>query len=262
MFFHQSHNSRSNNNYNAFIYQDTSWAPHFHKNFELLYVLEGEVPLQVNDRTATLRTGECAIILSNQIHSFTVGADTRVWVAVFSEDYVPEFASYIKEKQGMGIAFVPDTEVATLLERRLIFGTDSFMMRRAGLYAVCDQYREKMETEPRRTRNDDLICHVLDYIEQHFREDITLESVAEQFGYEYHYLSRLLNRKYSIRFRSILNDYRIADAVHELETGEKSIADIALSCGFQSIRSFNDVFLTQKGITPAEYRAGKSKDPT
>ena len=35
---HQQHNSRGNNNYNAFTYSNTVWPPHFHKNFELILV--------------------------------------------------------------------------------------------------------------------------------------------------------------------------------------------------------------------------------
>ena len=41
MIFHQPHNSKTNYNYNAFFYQKEKWDPHFHKNFEVIYVLEG-----------------------------------------------------------------------------------------------------------------------------------------------------------------------------------------------------------------------------
>ncbi len=81
-----------------------------------------------------------------------------------------------------------------------------------------------------------------------------MQKIAAEFGYEYHYLSRLLNRRYNIRFRKILNEYRIEAAVREIEKGEKGITEIALSCGFQSIRTFNDVFFAEKGVSPSEYR--------
>lgn len=261
MPMHQGHNSYANFNYNAYTYCNKGWMPHFHKNFEVICVLRGEMDLSVNDSVTHLCQGQYAMILSNQIHSFFADANTMVWVAVFSEDYVPEFASFIKEKQGREPCFVPDEEVLELVLHQLILGNASDMMRRACLYAICDQFRTHVPLESRKTKNDQLICRVLDYVEEHYMEDISLRGVAEVFGYEYHYLSRLLNRRYNIRFKNILNEYRTEAASEELEKGEKSITDIALSCGFQSIRNFNEVFLAMKGCTPGEYRAGMRQNP-
>lgn len=255
MLKHQGHNSYANHNYNAYTYCNTGYQPHFHKNFELIYVLRGKLPLNVNESTVTLDTGQFALILSNRIHSFTADASTLVWVAVFSEDFVPEFASYVKDKQEKEVAFYADEEITALLLRYLIFGEASTMMRRACLLAICDQYRKAVPLEKQRNNNDRLICRVLDYIEAHYTENVTMKEISETFGYEYHYLSRLLNRGYNIRFRKILNAYRVEEAVRLIEKGELGITEIALSCGFQSIRSFNDVFFAEKGCSPREYRS-------
>ena len=262
MPMYQGHNSYSNFNYNAYTYCNKGYMPHFHKNFEVICVLRGEMDLSVNDSVTHLNEGQYAMILSHQIHSFFADANTMVWVAVFSEDFVPEFASYIREKQGSTQRFVPDEEVSDMVLHQLILGNASDLMRRACLYALCDQFRAHVPMEPRKTKNDQLICRVLDYVEEHYREDISLRGVAEVFGYEYHYLSRLLNRHYNIRFKNVLNEYRTEAAASALESGEKSITDIAFSCGFQSIRSFNDVFFAMKGCTPGEYRSGIRCTPT
>lgn len=256
MPMHQGHNSYANFNYNAFTYRNHGWMPHFHKNFEVICVLKGKLSLNINESVTLLEEGDFAMILSNQIHSFFADANTMVWVAVFSEDFVPEFASFVKEKQGKTQKFQPSEEVAELIWEQLILGNASDMMRRACLYALCDRFCAEVELEERKNKNDRLICHILDYVEEHYMEDISLYSVAEAFGYEYHYLSRLLNQSYNIRFKSILNAYRVEAAAGRLEKGEENITDIALLCGFQSIRSFNDVFLSVKGCTPREYRDG------
>ena len=73
-------------------------------------------------------------------------------------------------------------------------------MKKACFYAACDQFIKKIPMHERKEKNDDLICQIIDHIELHFTEDITLSSVAESFGYEYHYLSRILNQKYNISF--------------------------------------------------------------
>ena len=48
MIVHQQHNSLGNHNYNAFFYDNCEWFYHFHKNYELIYILSGEVELTLN----------------------------------------------------------------------------------------------------------------------------------------------------------------------------------------------------------------------
>ena len=103
-------------------------------------------------------------------------------------------------------------------------------------------------------RNEELIGQILDYIAEHYRQPISLSSVAEAFGYEYHYLSRMLNKDYGISFSRMVNEYRIDHALRLLEETELSITEIASESGFQSIRSFNLSFKKYTGETPANYR--------
>ncbi len=250
---HQGHNSYGNNNYNAYTYNNTNWQTHFHKNLELIYALQGEILLTVNENEMTVPTGVCAMILSNQIHSFTVGNDALAWVLVFSEDFVPEFASFIKDKQGSTPIFRLEDEIDDLLRQNFILGETSMLMKKACLYAVCDQYLKQIRLEERKTKNDLLICRVLDYIETHFCEDITLESIAQEFGYEYHYLSRILNQNYNIRIKKIINEHRVDKAIQLLEDENLTMTELSMRCGFQSIRTFNEVFHSVTGQIPSQY---------
>ena len=255
MIWHQGNNSRGNRHYNAYTYSNVEWKPHFHKGFELIYAIKGEIEINVNDGGCRLCEGQFALLLSNQIHAFRVNGDAMVWVAVFSEDFVPEFALRVKEKQGTRHVFEAEDTVREMLFHHLIFSEPSDMMRRACLLAICNEYLKCVPLEQGRKKNDLLIIRVLDYVEAHYTENITLRSVAQEFGYEYHYLSRLFNKGYNIRFRDILNAHRLESAVRELERGEKGITEIALACGFQSIRTFNEIFFAEKGVSPREYRA-------
>ena len=103
---HQSENSKGNKHYNAFTYGNKAYSTHFHKSPELLYVLKGHLELKVNDQESVLTEGEWGVVLSKQLHSFRAGRDCLVWVAVFSEDFVPEFASFVKNKQGKTSGFL------------------------------------------------------------------------------------------------------------------------------------------------------------
>lgn len=254
MFTHQAENSRSNYHYNSFIYTNTEWKPHFHRSFELITVLEGALTLQINDRSFFVPCGRFALVLPNQIHSFSVDRTSRVWVGVFSEDFVPNFAHTVKGRQGQDAVFSLPEDSAAFFCKKMIESQPSTLLRQACLYTACDAYLQEIPLEERRAGNDHLIGDVLDYVAAHFTEALTLQRIARDLGYEYHYLSRLLNQRYRISFRDLVNDHRTALACRLLEERELLVTEIALRCGFQSIRTFNEVFLENTGKTPSAYR--------
>ena len=254
MIFHQPGNSRGNFHYNALTYSGKEYAPHFHKNMELILVQTGTMQVTVNGETQKLSAGQGAMILSNQIHSFSVPEGAACWVAVFSEDFVPYFSSLIKSKQGSTFLFEPTPAVAALIRSNLVNGDCSRLMQKACFYAVCDNYLQQVELEPRQEKSSFLVGQLLDWIAQHYTEDISLKQAAEAFGYEYHYLSRLLNRNFAISFTGILAAYRVEHAVQLLQTTDLSITQIAERSGFQSIRGFNLSFRKITGKTPMDYR--------
>ena len=65
MIVHQQHNSLGNHNYNAFFYDNCEWFYHFHKNYELIYILSGEVELTLNGTGYLLAADTFALILPN-----------------------------------------------------------------------------------------------------------------------------------------------------------------------------------------------------
>ena len=98
---------------------------------------------------------------------------------------------------------------------------------------------------------------MLNWIGENAAEDITLKQLAQTFGYDYHYLSRLLTNEYGINFRQLVNQYRVDAAIHLLESTDIPITQIALKSGFQNVRTFNHVFKEFLGHTPREHRTAK-----
>jgi len=70
----------------------------------------------------------------------------------------------------------------------------------------------------------------------------TLEDVIEQTGVNY------------VRY---LNITRVSQAAEQLSNGGKSITQIAMDCGFNSVRSFNRTFKEIMGCTPSDYISQK-----
>lgn len=257
MIHHQSANSVGNYHYDPMLYQDQVFMPHFHKNLEWIYVLNGTLNVTVNDREQPMHPGDSALVLSNQIHALEPVGEVQYFVAVFSEDHVPVFTKEIRTKQGETFRFRCSEAVDALLRTYLIEGECSLCMRKACLYALCDQFLQSVPLEKRTEKSDFLVGRVLDYIAEHYTENITLKQCAEHLNYDYHYLSSMLKNNYKISFRKTLNGYRLDTAIAMLDRGDRSLTEIAFASGFQSVRSFNDVFRRQIGKTPGEVKAGR-----
>lgn len=92
------------------------------------------------------------------------------------------------------------------------------------------------------------------YIEQHYREDFTMEQLAAACFISsstlYHQFKKEL-RSSPVQFR---NEIRIEKAAAQLRSSDLSIQEIALQNGFHSAAYFFEVFKNHSGLTPAEYR--------
>lgn len=99
---------------------------------------------------------------------------------------------------------------------------------------------------------------ILEYIDDHYMEEITLEGVAYMAGFSKYHFSRLFKQYTDFTFCDYLCYRRIKAAEKYLEMPDLSITEVALQSGFPSISTFNRLFKQQKGITPSEYRGKKN----
>lgn len=251
MIFHQPFNSKMNFNYNAYIYSNTGYDSHFHSNYELIYVFEGEMQVFVNAREFILRGGNTLLISPFAVHSFKVPADTRAWVGVFSKDFVADFASKNGHRQFS--SFTLPQEQVGLLKTQLFFeGKPEHYSCKAFLYLVCAECKKQAKVIS--SENKGFRDAVISTISREFQNDISLKELAENLGYEYHYFSSLFHKCFNMDYKKFINLFRFERACKLLETENQAITEIYTLCGFSSLRNFNRVFKEMSGITPLEYK--------
>lgn len=127
----------------------------------------------------------------------------------------------------------------------------------ACLNRLADEYIEK---ESCRTETDSeeqthyLIKEAREYITEHYFEDLTLGSVAEQIGISGGYLSTLFMQQLGVGFVEYLHEIRIDRACGYLEQNYLKNYEIAYKVGFRDEKYFSRVFKKIKGMSPKEYR--------
>ena len=107
---------------------------------------------------------------------------------------------------------------------------------------------------------EELTIKLLYYIQQNYDKVITLKDLANEMGYNYTYLSNMFNKIFGCGFSKFVNTFRSNNAAELLRTTNKSMVQISNACGFESIRSFNEQFKQNYGVTPSDYRAHRSKE--
>ena len=102
-------------------------------------------------------------------------------------------------------------------------------------------------------REQDLPSRLLLYIGEHFREEISAESIAQAFGYSGDHLAKSFRSCFRMGIARYINTLRLKNAVVLMRENKRSITDCALESGFGSLRTFYRVFAEEFGCSPREY---------
>jgi YesN/AraC family two-component response regulator len=98
------------------------------------------------------------------------------------------------------------------------------------------------------------IDKVLEYMNNHFQENVTLKDLAKIVSMTEVSFSRFIKKRTGNTFVDTINEIRIGHASRMLIEDSGSIADVAVNCGFNNISNFNRVFKSKKHCTPKEFR--------
>lgn len=139
---------------------------------------------------------------------------------------------------------------------RIDYGELHRCISRESLQRWIDECLEKLslKAELREKKSRDYLERTLIYIEQHYREDISLEQAAESSGISPFYLSRLLKQELKQTFVEILTHIRMERALSLLWKGNYSAKEIAEQTGYSNITYFYKVFKKYTGMNIGEMR--------
>jgi len=101
---------------------------------------------------------------------------------------------------------------------------------------------------------DKRLQKALTYIRDHCMENIKHKTVADMAGMSVEGLKKLFERNCHKCFKTILFEFRIANAMEMLSTSDELITNIANDCGYKDTKSFSKNFRECCGMTPGEFR--------
>ncbi len=107
--------------------------------------------------------------------------------------------------------------------------------------------------------NSSLILKACQYINENYRNKLTLKMVADELYINVSYLSTLFKKELGKGFTEYINDIRLKHTKDLLTSTNLNLMDISSAAGFDCQSYFAKVFKNKTGITPSEYRKNNQK---
>jgi AraC-like DNA-binding protein len=245
---------------------------HWHPEVELFLVREGTMQVGINGETRGLGPGSLAVCGSNDIHHYRKTAEGGRHILLI---FRPELAGYPgiwPAGRRLASHFCPPelaARLAPLLEGLVAEQrqADEFhapvsrglLMQLCGLLDrhLCTAADPAAEAQGRHWR--ERMGKAIEFIRSHSRRDLRLEEVAAAVNISPCHFSRNFAASTGQRFTAYLNAVRLEEAEGLLAEGGRRMVDIALDCGFGSVRSFNRAWLEQRGAPPRR-TASRARD--
>ena len=234
---------------------------HLHHSMEIILVTEGALFMNINGQDYRIPAGCAAFVPSFEAHAFHSPETNHCYVLMFLKELLPQFFDFLQKNEPCSHLFSFSTESAAMVRKYLPKDTgdmDRFHALAILAPLVCDIW-EQCCFSPRIHRQDDAFYKTIAYMNEHFTEDISLDTTAKAVGIHPVTLSRMFSEKFRNNFPAYLNYLRCSHAAILLKNSNTTCSEIAYQAGFGSIRSFNRTFHTIYGITPTAFRHS-SKD--
>lgn len=257
---------------------DNGYPAHRHDYLELSYVIAGEGTETINGVTHPMKPGTLSFIRPYQIHElFTSPGRTLILYNIRFSDGL--FAELEGKGELRKLLVDTDGEPASF---HAFEGEPAEAMKRAfdALYAEFrggerwrqlkmkvmlidiligfDRNRERaavrLAAGEERPAGKSLYLDIVRFIQQHYREELSLNAVAGHFRISPAYLSALFRKKTGRTFLQHVHDVRLRHACGLLTSTGMKIADIAMESGYGSYNTFSRIFREHQGTTPNDYR--------
>ena len=217
------------------------YFPHFHDSLEFILVREGTYLVHVGSQERLLHAGEIAFVDSFVPHFYRTAGKAAVYALVIDKNLFsvetlssrvfPPFPAVSAENFTVIMRYFDACAPYISANRQTKCGfSDMF----AGLlYEFCPS-QERKENKTARAFSE-----VLRYLNAHYREEITLSSLAARFSYAENYFSALFNDFTGMSLREYVNRRRIAEVLRlKAKNPAASLFALALDCGYVSEKTF------------------------
>ena len=121
------------------------------------------------------------------------------------------------------------------------------------LLYICERHGTLAQKNESATGSASAVKKAIDYIHASYRNDFSLDDVAEFIGINKYYLSHEFSKYTGYSFVAYVNRTRCKNACRLLEEGNMNISEVGKMCGLENRSYFAKCFKKNVGVLPSEY---------
>lgn len=237
------------------------FGAHLHTHLELVYMLEGRTKVLVDSQEHILEAGDALLVFPNQIHQYFQISTEKYWLTIFPaslcSEYQPIFKSKVPSSPIVRNASANPSvgqalqQILKLSDRQTAFRQEII---KGHFLVLLGELFQMMTFEDAKAPDTDTVKGLINYCQENYLKDISLDKAAEDLHISRFYLSHVFTEKLHMKFHDYIAMLRMTQACKLLLNENSSITDIAYEVGFNTPRSFNRAFRKHVGMTPREYR--------
>lgn len=259
-------------------FKERSYQMHWHSYGEILLVGPGKTNIyKVGKNTYELIPDDIVLVWPMEMHAIVDADREKSLVIQFSNSFMNslfDLRRIMHLYRNLHIICVAAHPVLAgklktiILQMRDIFFSDSqgkeirccmllmeFMLT---LFEHRNELAPEIDDEPYGYTDDVMqrMMMVTEYIKNNLTaDDLSQGTMAKMAGISRDYFSRIFKNAAGMNYSKWLNMIRLEKASELLSEEGRTLTEVAMLSGFQSIPSFNRVFREEKGMTPRDYRA-------
>ncbi len=244
----------------------------WHEELELMLIIKGHVEMSCAGERIDLAEDDLLLINSNVGHASLAKEEGSIAMVIhLNPEYLAEYYHPMKAYVFSGRT---DESTRGLPAAATIRGLLASMITRIGSSDPLEKLRFEQELNhmltlllrlfpPQRMEQSEalrtekqrgIMDRILKFVEENYREKISLEDLSRLCQYNTSYLSTYFKNHMGINFYDYLTRIRLREATLELCSTENTVLKIAENHGFPDVKAFNASFRKAFGKSPKEYR--------
>ena len=251
-----------------FVHQLGYSGLHWHNSLELLFVVSGTVNITVAGHIHTLAAGDVILINANDPHELNadecIMAAVQIKLSMFDERVVRRSDLYfdcnsVTDPGNPGLPklkrivaqfvkiYADSDEGRTMRAKSLSYSLMAELM-------TCFRVERARGEQKHNPHQYERITRIVNYINEHCQEDISLQQLADQEFLSAPFLSKFFVRMMGMNFTAYLNQQRLSRAMSDLLESDLTIEQVASQNGFANAQAFVQQFRKKYGVLPSQYR--------
>ena len=225
-------------------------------NIKLCLVKKGSALWQIEDRLVPVKGGDVVILNNHMKRVFKeVNENTGIELAIV------EFEPQLFMNPFRGLLYgknVEEQNVEAEAQKKLSYSKILIGAKLVEALALMMRHFDIAEKSNVKMGSD--MYRVLEYIDEHYRNDISQQQVADLVNMSTTGFSRYFTKCMGVGFAGYIMQKRIQFAIHLLKNSDKTVLEIALECGFNNTASFYKAFKKITNLNPGDYQNGDGEE--